>query len=143
MNLKGKFKIAALDEDGIEIREVSNLIVNTGKAQVAGLVLKDIGGTAFDYLAVGTGTTAPNAAQTALVGEKYREAGTGSRITTTVANDTARITSNFAITVSATMSEIGVLNSSSNGIMLSRATFSGIGVESGNTLSARYDCVMS
>ena len=149
MNLKGKFRIAVLGEDDevLETREFPNTIMNAGKAQCAGLVLTDLGtgsvGAAFDYLAIGTGTTAPNATQTALIGEKYRMAATGSRITTSVANDTARLTGNFAITSSITASEIGVLNSSSAGVILARTTFSGVSVTSGNTIQAGYDIIFS
>jgi len=149
MNLKGKFKIAVLGEDNeiLDERESNNTVMNVGKAQVAGLMLTDLGtgsvGAAFDYLAIGTGTTAPNATQTALIGEKYRIAGTGSRTTTNVANDTARLTGNFAITASITASEIGALNSASSGVMLARTTFSGISAVSGNTIQAGYDIIVS
>lgn len=149
MNIYGKFRIAVLGEDEEVLNELEfpNTIMNAGKAQVAGLILTDLGtgsvGAAFDYLAVGTGTTAPNATQTALIGEKYRSAATGSRITTSVANDTARLTTNISITSSITASEIGVLNSASNGVMLCRTTFSGVSLTSGNTLAAGYYVVFS
>lgn len=145
MNIHGRFRIAVLGENDevIESLEFPNTVMNLGKAQVAGLILTDLGtgsvGAAFDYLAIGTGTTAPNATQTALIGEKYRIAGTGSRATVNVTNDTARLTGNFAITSSITASEIGVLNSSSSEVMLCRATFSGVGLTSGNTLATAYN----
>lgn len=149
MNIYGRFRIAVLGENDEVTNEIDfpNTIMNGGKAQVAGLILTDLGtgsvGAAFDYLAIGTGTTAPNATQTALIGEKYRVAGTGSRVTTNVANDTARLTGSFAITSSITASEIGVLNSASSGIMLCRTTFSGVALTSGNTLLAGYDVIFS
>lgn len=149
MNIYGRFRIAVLGENDevLESLEFPNTVMNAGKAQVAGLILTDLGtgsvGAAFDYLAIGTGTTAPNATQTALIGEKYRIAGTGSRITTNVNNDTARLTGNFAITSSITASEIGVLNSASSGVMLCRTTFNGVSLTSGNTLYARYDLVVN
>jgi hypothetical protein len=142
--LIGKFHIALFDGDKIiEERNVYNTIMNGGKAQVAGLILTDVGGTGCDYVAVGTGTTAPNVTQTALVGEKYRNACTGSLQTTTVANDTARLTCSIAITATATMSEAGAFNSSSAGVMLARTTYSALAVSSGNTLQVGYSVQVS
>jgi len=91
--LKGRFRIACL-RDGEVIASVdnTNTIMNAGLAEVSGLMLSDIGGNAFDYLAIGTDATAPNATQTALLDEIYRSAGTGSQETTGVTDDTARLT---------------------------------------------------
>jgi len=142
--LKGRFRIACLrDNQVIEERDTDNTIMNAGKTEVSGLLLTDIGGVAFDYLAVGTGTTAPNATETALVGEKYRGAGTGSQTTTTVTNDTARLTASVAITASNSLTEAGIFNSSSGGDMLARTTFSAINVNSGDTLNIGYDVAVS
>ncbi|MBE3092813.1 MAG: hypothetical protein IMZ51_04045 [Chloroflexi bacterium] len=142
--LKGRFHVALVRDDQI-IQEVDswNTVLNLGKAQVAALMLTDVGGTAFDYIAVGTGTAAPNVTQTALVGEKYRNACTGSQQQTTVANDTARLTCSIAMTATNTLSEAGALNSSSAGVLLARATFSGISVISGDTLNVGYDVAVA
>jgi len=142
--LKGKFNIACLrDNQVIDEREVSNTIMNAGLAEVTGLMLTDVGGTAFDYLAVGTSATAPNATQTALIAQVYRVAGTGSQQTTTVSNDTARLTTSIAITASNTIQEAGIFNSSSAGDMLARTTFSGISVSNGDTLNIGYSITLS
>lgn len=143
-SLKGNIKLEVVrNNEVVDSREVTNTIMNTGKAQVAGLILTDVGGTAFDYLAVGTGNTAPGATQTALVAELYRTAGTGTRITTSVANDTARLSGSFAITGSATLREMGILNSSSTGVMLARATFSDLAVNNADTVNAIYNIVVA
>lgn len=142
--LKGKFHIAVVrDNQVIQEFESPNTVLNAGKAQVAALMLTDIGGTAFDYIAVGTGTSAPNVTQTALVGEKYRGACTGSQVTTTVTNDTARLTCSIAMTATNTLSEAGALNSSSAGILLARSTFSGVSVITGDTLNVGYDVAVA
>jgi len=144
ITLKGKFRIACLrDNEVIAEREIDNTIMNAGKAIVSGLILTDVGGTAFDYLAVGTSATAPNATQTALIAEKYRVAGTGSRQTTTVTNDTARLTGSIAITASNSIQEAGILNASSNGDMLARTTFSAISVSASDTLNVGYSVKVS
>ena len=138
--LKGKFRIECLrDNEIVEEREVDNTIMNVGKAEITGLMLTDVGGQAFDFIAVGTSATIPNATQTALIAQVYRVASTGSRQQTTTANDTARLTSSIAITASNSIQEAGIFNSSSNGTMLARTTFSAISVNSGDTLNVGYD----
>jgi len=142
--LKGRFRIACLrDGEVIALVDNTNTIMNAGLAEVSGLILSDIGGNAFDYLAIGTDATAPNATQTALLDEIYRSAGTGSQETTGVTDDTARLTTSVAITASNTVQEAGIFNSSSTGDMLARATFSAISVQNGDTLNMGYDVVLS
>ncbi len=142
-SLRGTFHIAVLGEDGIEKQIVPNTIMNAGKVEISGLILTDIGGTAFDYLAIGTGTGAPNATETALLGEKYRSAGTGSQETTTVTDDTARLTTSVSITSSVSITEAGIFNSDSAGAMLARTTFSAVSVNNGDTVNLGYDVKVS
>lgn len=145
IGLKGRFHISVLGEDGKEKFHTifPNTIMNAGIAEVSGLILTDIGGNAFDYLAIGTSNTAPNATQTALIAEAYRSAGTGSQETTAVTDDTARLTTSIAITSSISVQEAGVFNSSSTGDMLARSTFSSVSVNSGDTVNLGYDVVLS
>ena len=84
---------------------------------------------AFTYIAVGSGTTAFNATQTALVTEitgagLARTTGTCSQVTTTVADDTMQNTKAFSVTASATIGEVGLFNASSAGDMLCRTVLS-------------------
>jgi len=75
------------------------LIVAVGMANVAGLLVSDVGGTAYDYIGIGTGTTAPNVGNTALEIQKSRLGGalcTGTRVTTTQTNDTAQLVVTFS-----------------------------------------------
>ena len=91
------------------------LIVAVGMANVAGLLLTDyIGATAYDYIGIGTGTTAPTVDDTALGIQKSRLAGVGTRATTTYTNDTAQIVVTFShandagLTGTDSISEVGV-----------------------------------
>jgi len=145
LKMRGKFNIAVLDEnDNLKYeKEVTNTIMNAGLAEVSGLILNDIGGNAFDYLALGTGTTAPTATQTTLVAEKYRSAGTGSQTTTTVSNDTAQLTTSIAMTASDDLTEVGILNSSSTGDLLARTTYSAVTVADGDTVNLGYSVAFS
>ena len=121
-----------------------NGITNVGFAEVAGLILLDVGGTAFDYIAIGTGTTAFDPTQTALVSEVIRKAGTGSKTTTSVTDDTAQLVTTFssADTLSGThaITESGVFNAASGGTMLCRQTFSALNIDwdAGDTLQVTW-----
>jgi len=143
--LRGTFHVAVLGEDGVEKYHniVPNTIMNAGLAEVSGLILSDIGGNAFDYIAIGTDATAPNATQSALIAEVYRGAGTGSQETDSVSDDTARLTTSIAITSSVTLQEAGVFNSSSAGDVLARTTFSATTASSGDSVNIGYDVVFS
>ena len=113
------------------------MITNAGMAEVAGLIGTDTTGdvTAFDYIAIGTGTTAPSATDTALVSEQQRAAATGTRVTTTVTNDTLQLVKDaFSFSGSYAITEVGVFNASTGGTMLSRSTFSAVNVTANDTL---------
>jgi len=113
------------------------MITNAGMAEVAGLIGTDTTGdvTAFDYIAIGTGTTAPSATDTALVSEQQRAAATGTRVTTTVTNETLQLVKDaFSFSGSYAITEVGVFNASTGGTMLSRSTFSAVNVTANDTL---------
>lgn len=111
-------------------REKVDLIVNTGLAEISALLLTDVSGTAFDYIAIGTGTTAPSATDTALENETHRVAATGSQITTNVTNDTAQLVATFSgYSGQEAITEAGVFNASTGGTMLCRQTFSALNVD--------------
>lgn len=132
MGLLDIMEIRVFDKNGKlkDMRRVEDLLVNTGLAEVAGLLLTDVGGTAFDYIAIGTGTTAPAATDTALGTETHRVAATGSRVTTNVTNDTAQLVATFSgYTGSEAITEAGVFNAATGGTMLCRQTFSALNVD--------------
>jgi hypothetical protein len=139
MGMKGWGSLAVIDADGHQksYTEFTNTAVNTGKAQTIGLAV-GISSSAFDYVAIGTDSTAPNVTDSALGAELYRSASTASSVTTTVTDDTAQFSGSFAITGSATITEIGIFNSSSGGVMLARATDSQV-VSNGDTLNYQYN----
>ncbi len=105
-------------------------IPTTGKAEVAALILSDIASDAFDYLAIGTGTTAFAAGNTTLETETHRVAGTGTRVTTSVTNDTAQLVVTFSgFSGTEAVTEVGMLNAASTGDLLMRQTFSALNVD--------------
>ena len=127
----------------IDERTYKNVIVNTGKAQVAGLINGATTGP-FQYIAIGTGTTSESASDTSLVNETHRGQDTSpSRETTNVSNDTAVLDYTFDFTSSYAITESGVFNASSGGTMLCRKTFSAINVANGDSLQVTWKITVS
>ena len=126
----------------------SNSISKFGMAQVAGLILIDIGGTAFDYIGIGTGTTAESKDHSDLVTSVKRKAGTGTRVTVTETDDTSQIVVTFAAadTLSGTqaIAEAGVFTAVTAGVMLFRKIFTAKSVnwDDGDTLEVTAKCQM-
>lgn len=145
--LQGFIKIDHFDKAGnlIETVNTPNALMNLGFKEVAGLFNTDQAGsyTAFDYIAVGTGTTAATATDTTLETEVTnlgltRAAGTGTSVTTNVTDDTAQFLKSFTVTGAAAVTESGVLNAASTGTLLCRQTFSAINVANGDTLQITW-----
>lgn len=126
----------------------SNSMAKTGMAQVAGLILVDVAGTAFDYVGIGTGTTAESADHTDLITPVKRKAGTGTRVTTTFTDDTAQLVATFSsgdtLSGSSAVAEAGVFNASTAGVMLFRKIFTAktVNWDDGDTLEVTAKCQM-
>jgi len=126
----------------------SNSMAKTGMAQVAGLILTDVGGTAFDYVGIGTSTAAESADHTDLQTPVKRKAGTGTRVTTTFTNDTSQIVTTFSsadgLSGSSAIAEAGVFTAESAGVMLFRKIFTAktVNWNDGDTLEVTAKCQM-
>lgn len=121
---------------------VSNLVTNVGKALAAGLLTGGITDF-FDYIAVGTGSTAAALTDTALETEisdsgLARAASTNSRVTTDVTNDTAQFVKAYSVSGTKAVTESGVFDASSSGNLLARQVFSAINVINGDTLTITW-----
>ncbi len=148
ITLSGCFTLVHMrDGEVIGIREnIKNLITNAGMAEVAALLLTDVASDDFDEIAIGTGTTAAAAGDTALEAEISTNGGerktggdvTGSRVTTDVANDTAQLVCTFNFTGSFAVTEAGVFNDPSAGDMLCRQVFSAVNVANGDSLQVTW-----
>ncbi|MCI0443037.1 hypothetical protein L0152_07450 [bacterium] len=147
--LIGSIEFFLKDSSGdlIEYRHIKNVITNTGKAEAAGLLGATTTG-AFGWIAIGTGTTAAAAADTALeaeisTGGGARADSTESRVTTTVTNDTAQFEVTFNFTSSFAVTESGVFDAASAGVILARRVFSAVNVSSGDSLTVRWKVAVS
>ena len=124
-------------------RLVSNLITNAGMAGVASRINGSGGEAAFTYIGTGTGTTAANATDTTLETELAasgltRAAATASRVTTDVTDDSARLTKTFSVTGTVAVTESGVFNAASSGVLLARQVFSAVNVVNGDSLAITW-----
>ena len=121
-----------------------NIICNTGKAAVAARV-GGIAEDAFDYIAVGTGTTAAAATDTTLeaeitTGGLERAQVTPTRVTTTVTNDTLQLVKTWTASAAHAVTEYGTLNAAAAGDLLARKVFAVVNVADGDQLklTAKY-----
>lgn len=127
IKIDGRIRLQCFSKDGKlkwDTGFIKNLITSAGKAQVALLIGQS--GNLFTYLAVGTSSTSPSASDTALAAEIVdtglaRAAGTVSRVTTSVTNDTYQVTYTWTATGSKTVQEVGVFNAASVGVILGHA----------------------
>lgn len=150
VKLTGSFVVEQRDCNGTlkDIREVKNLVVSAGKAGIASRINGSGAEAVFTYIAVGTGTNAAAAGDTTLQTETAasglsRANGTASRVTTSVTNDTAQVTYTFTVSGSVAVTEAGLLNASSSGVLLARQVFSAINVVSGDSLTITWKIQVS
>ena len=116
--MSGQVQIAL---NGVIVEEVDNLVVTAGKGYVADRMKNN--STVMSHMAVGTGTTAAAAGQTALVTEAGRVALASTGISGAVVTYTATFP---AGTGTGALTEAAVLNASSSGTMLCRTVFSAV-----------------
>lgn len=136
-NIRANVLVELTHEDGTkETREVHNLVVDAGKAHIADALSSAPGQGAMSHMAVGTGTTAPAAGNTALVTEIDRNALTSrtdaTNVVTYVGDWAAGDATNAAI------AEAGIFNAASAGTMLARATFTAINKGASDTLKITW-----
>jgi hypothetical protein len=133
---KGRLNIVVKDAEGNvkDSREVDNLVVNTGLAYIASR-MKDTTDTAMTHMAVGTGTTAAAAGDTALGSESHREALDS---TTVTSNAIAYVSSFEAGEGTGALTEAGIFNAASAGTMLCRTVFDVVNKGANDTLSITW-----
>jgi hypothetical protein len=135
----GNVKIKVLDQDGKvkEERDLKNLVVSTGLNYICSR-MKDATATAMSHMAIGTGTTAAAAGDTAL--------GTQLDIqttTTTVSTNTIEYVASFGTGLTGAVTESGIFNASSSGTMLCRVVFSAVNLSSTDTLQVTWTLTIS
>ena len=150
IKLRGLISIEVKDDKGElkEKKEVKNTICNLGIKAIIGLAGNIDSQTAFTYLAVGVGTSAAAATDTTLETEitdsgLERASVTPTSETTTVTDDTLQLTKTWTATGSKAVTEVGILNAASAGVLLGHQVFSAVNVVSSDTIAVTYQVVLS
>ena len=141
IKVTGELKLTLTRRDGHVKHEViiPNLVVTTGKNYIASR-MKDASATAMSHMAIGTGSTAAAAGNTALGSEAGRVALTS----TTVSNsDVAYVATFPAGTGTGAITEAGILNASSGGTLLCRTVFNVINKAAADTLGITWTVTVS
>tara|TARA_Y100001970_G_C14161705_1_gene818925 strand:- start:752 stop:1177 length:426 start_codon:yes stop_codon:yes gene_type:complete len=134
--LKGKLTIAI---NGKAVKEVDNLVVTAGKGYVASR-MKDASATAMSHMAIGTGSTAAAAGNTALGSESARTTLTS---TTVSGADVTYVDTFAAGTGTGAITEAGLFNASSGGTMLCRTVFSVVNKGSSDSMTITWTVTVS
>ena len=111
------------------------LVVNRGLELVTDRIMGV--GTEPKFVAWGTGTVAPAAANTALgtPGAEARTSGTSSKVMTTTTGDTYQVVGTIVCTGSAkAITEVGLFDALTNGNLFVRGTFDPINVNVGDSI---------
>ena len=147
LKVTGWTEIEVRDKDGTLLQHGihDNLITNAGFAALADLAGDVAGGTAaFDYIALGTGTTAAVVTDTTLESEitdsglaRVQDA-SPTRTSSNVVNDTLCLDYSWTATASKDVTEAGVFNAAVGGTMLARQTFGPYPMENGNTFTLTW-----
>ena len=136
LKLKGKLAIAL---NGDVVQEVDNLVVTAGKGYVASRI-KDASATAMSHMAIGSGSTAAAASDTALGSELGRV----SLTSTTVSSAGVTYVATFAAgTGTGAVTEAALLNASSGGTMLCRTVFSVVNKGSADSMTITWTVTVS
>lgn len=136
LKLTGKLTIAINDEI---VQEVPNLVVTAGKGYVASR-MKDTSATAMSHMAIGTGSTAAAAGNTALGSESARTALTS---TTVSGADIVYVDTFAAGTGTGAITEAGIFNASSGGTMLCRTVFSVVNKGANDAMTITWTVTVS
>lgn len=140
---EGKVLIQHFDSEGNIKNEhqVKNLVVTTGKNYIASkMVATTNSPVSMTHMGIGTGSTTPAAANTALGSQTGRVSLSGS----SVASNAITYTATFpAGTGDGAITEAGIFNASSGGTMLCRTTFPVVNKGSGDTIAITWVVTVS
>lgn len=141
LKLKGRVAMVLRDKDG-NIKgeqEINNLVVNSGLDFIASR-MKDTTDSAMSHMAIGSGSTAAAAGDTALGTELGRVSLTS---TTVTSNEVAYVATFAAGTGTGAVTEAGLFNASSAGDMLCRTVFSVVNKAADDSLQITWTITVS
>lgn len=143
MKATGRLNIVVKDKDGNvkDQREETNLVVSTGLAFITSR-MTDAADSVMSHMAIGTGTTAAAAGDSALGTEVHREA----LDSTTDSSNTIAYVSSFEVnepSSAAAITEAGIFNASSGGTMLCRTVFDAVNKDVNDTMTITWTITLT
>jgi hypothetical protein len=117
-------------------QETNNLVVTAGKNHIADQLSSAPGGGAMSHMAIGTGSSAAAAGDTALGTETDRNALTSRTDATNVVTYVGTWAPGDG--TSAVLREAGIFNAGAAGTMLARVVYSNIDKQAGDTLTITW-----
>ena len=142
LKLKGRVGIVLKDKDGKvkETREIDNLVVDAGLDFIASR-MKDATATAMTHMALGSGSTAAAAGDTALGSQLGSREALDS---TTVTNNAVAYVASFeAGDATGAVTEAGLFNASSGGTMLCRTVFGSVAKQADDSMTVTWTVTIS
>ena len=123
--------------------ENHNLVVDVGLDEMAQATfgVGGSGSTDFDYIEIGTGTTAPTATDTTIetsACSRIQDASPDVNSATSGETSVSVISSFDGGTCAGAITEAGIFNGAAGGQMLARSTFGAVTIASGDTLNVNY-----
>lgn len=137
---KGTLQLVLTDANGnIKQQDEHNLVVSVGLAYIANRVIGDTTNV-MSHMAIGAGTVAADADDVALGSELGRVGLTSTvQVTTNVTDDAVQYIASFAAGVgTGAVTEAGIFNANTAGIMLSRTVFPVINKGADDTLTITW-----
>lgn len=119
---------------------MADVITNGGRAQAAGYLSNTVTQIVTYYGNVGTGAGTAAVADTTLFTEvgSARIAITPTRVTTTVANDTAQYLFTYTATGSVAVTNAGYFTATTAGVLMQKSDFSSIPLLSGDSIQFTF-----
>ena len=142
LEMKGRLTISLNDE---VVREIDNLVVTTGKNFVASRMIGTTPGV-MSHMAIGTGTTAAAAGDSALGSQSAIQGLTSSAVGSGAnANDVTYIATFAAGTLcsAAAITEAGIFNANSSGDMLCRTVFAVVNKQTSDSMTITWTVTAS
>lgn len=145
IKISGHWHMKLFGPDGVLKQEVSgeNVITTNGKEMLAAYLASAAASATvnpFKYVAIGTGSTAESASDTALATELTRTTGTASYVSGAI----YQVTATFAAgTGTGAITEYGLFNTSTGGTMFNRDVETVINKGASDTLSVSMQVTLS
>lgn len=135
LKMKGRLQVSL---NGEVVRDIDNLVVTAGKNYVADRMKNN--SSVMSHMAIGSGTTAAAAGNTAL----GTQLGRVSLTSTTVSSNVVTYVATFAAgTGTGAVTEAGIFTASSGGTMLCRTVFSVVNKGSADSMTITWTVTVS